>query len=103
MKNFIKVALVAVGTFAFAGAHAQTDRDSTLGHKIGTTAKKVGHKTSQIAASGASAIAGKRYDDKYGPQGQLIYINKHDRCYYINKRGHRVYIKRSQLLDKKPE
>lgn len=103
MKNLIKVTLVAAGIFSFTASHAQTHKDSTVGHQIGTAAKKVGHKTSQIAASGAAAVTDKRYDEKYGPQGQTIYIDKHDRCFYVNKRGHRVYIKRSQLLDKKPE
>ena len=100
MKNLIKVALVATGIFLFAGAQAQTHKDSTLGHKIGKTATKVGHKTSQIAASGAASVVDKKYEGKTGPNGQTIYINEHSHYYYINKKGHRVYLKKSQLLDK---
>ena len=56
MKNVLKVALVAAGIFSFSASQAQTHKDSTLGHKIGKTATKVGHKTSQIAATGASDV-----------------------------------------------
>jgi hypothetical protein len=100
MKNVIKVALVAAGIFAFANSNAQTHKDSTLGHKIGTTAKKVGHKTAHVAASGAAAVTDKRYHGKMGPDGQTIYINKNSHYFYVNKKGHRVYLKKSQLLDK---
>jgi len=100
MKNLLKVALVAAGIFSFAQTHAQTHKDSTIGHKIGTTATKVGHKTSEIAATGASDVVDKRYEGKSGPGGQPIFINKHSHYYYISKKGHRIYIKKSQMIDK---
>jgi len=100
MKALFKVALVAAGMFLFSGAYAQTHKDSTVGHKIGTTAKKVGHATSHAAASGAAAVVDKKYEGKQGPDGQTIYINEHSHYYYINKKGHRVYLKKSQLRDK---
>lgn len=100
MKNVVKVALLAAGIFSFAQSHAQTHKDSTLGHKIGMTAKKVGHKTSEIAAKGASAVVDKKYDGKCGPHGETVYINDKSHYYYINKKGHRVYLKKSQLMDK---
>ena len=51
MKNVIKVALVAAGIFSFSQSYAQTtEKDSTLGHKINKTAKKVGHKTAELGA-----------------------------------------------------
>ncbi|MFI5136725.1 MAG: hypothetical protein ACHQIM_02780 [Sphingobacteriales bacterium] len=103
MKNLLKVALVAAGIFSFAQSQAQTHKDSTIGHKIGTTATKVGHKTSEIAANGASMVVDKKYAGKCGPNGQTVYINKHARYYYINKRGHRVYLKKSQLRDEPKE
>jgi len=101
MKNVLKIALVATGIFSFAQAHAETTlRDSTVGHKISKTAKKVGHKTSEVAANGASAIVDKKYEGKCGPGGETVYINEHSHYYYINKKGHRVYLKKSQLMDK---
>ena len=61
MKNLFKVALVAAGIFSFSASQAQTHKDSSVGHKIGTTAKKVGHKTSEIAATGASDVVAVSY------------------------------------------
>ncbi len=101
MKNVFKVAIIAAGIFSFSALHAQTHKDSTLGHKIGNTVKKVGHKTSQIAASGAAGIVDKKYEGKCGPNGQTVFINENSKYYYISKRGHRVYLKKSQLMDKK--
>ena len=101
MKTVIKAAIVAAGIFSFRQSHAQTTpKDSTLTHKVGVTAKKVGHKTSNIAANGASTVVDKKYDGKCGPGGQTVYINKYSHYYYINKSGHRVYLKKSQLMDK---
>jgi hypothetical protein len=100
MKNVLKVALVAAGIFSFSASQAQTHKDSTVGHKISKTATKVGHKTSEIAATGASDVVDKKYEGKCGPGGQTVFINKHSHYYYINKSGHRVYLKKSQLMDK---
>jgi hypothetical protein len=100
MKNAFKTALIAAAIFSVSSVHAQTHKDSTLGHKIGKDAKMVGHKTAHIAASGAAAVTDKKYDGKAGPQGQTIYINKNSHYFYVNSKGHRVYLKKSQLMDK---
>jgi hypothetical protein len=100
MKNLFKIALFAAGTFILSPSFAQTHKDSTLGHKIGNTAKKVGHKTSEIAAKGASGVVDKKYAGKVGPGGQTIYIDKNSYYYYINKKGNRVYVKKANLIDK---
>lgn len=90
MKTIIKAAIVAVGLFSITNSNAQV-------------VKKVGHKTSQIAASGAAAITDKRYKGKYGPHGELIYINKHSQYFYVNKKGHRVYVTKAHLRNYKPK
>ncbi|WP_183566937.1 hypothetical protein [Mucilaginibacter sp. SP1R1] len=100
MKNLFKIALFAAGSFMITPGFAQTHKDSTLGHKIGNTAKKVGHKTSEIAAKGAATVADKKYDGKMGPSGQTIYIDKDSHYFYVNKKGHRVYVKKAHLKDK---
>ncbi len=102
MKNLLKIGLVAAGIFSFSQSQAKTAaKDTTIGHKVGNTAKKVGHKTSQIAANGAAMVVDKKYEGKCGPGGQTVYINKYSHYYYVNKRGHRVYLEKSQLKDKR--
>ena len=103
MKNIIKVALVAGGVFSFGSIHAQTHKDTPLGHKIEKTAKKVGNKTAELGAKGAATVIDKRYDDKRGPNGQTIYINNHSQYYYIDKKGKRVFLKKSELVNKPSE
>jgi hypothetical protein len=102
MKNALKVAMVAAGIFSFANSFAGTmPRDtSKLTHKIGKTATKVGNATAHVAVSGESAVVDKRYEGKCAPGGQTVYINKHSHYYYVNKRGRKVYLKKSQLMDK---
>jgi len=92
MKNSFKIAALAIVLFAAVQANAQTVKQD---------AKKVGHKTSELAAKGASDVVDKKYEGKAGPHGETIYINKHSHYYYVNKLGHRVYLKKSQLHDKK--
>ena len=101
MKNLFNTALFTAAVFAFTQSQAQnTHKDSSLGHKISQTATKAGHKTSEIAANGAALAIDKKYDGKYGPEGQSVYINKYSHYYYIDKKGHRVYLKKSHLRDK---
>jgi hypothetical protein len=100
MKHVLKVAIFATGILAFGLSHAQAQQDSSLGHKIGHVAKKVGHATAHAAASGVAAVKDKKYEGKCGPQGQAVYINENNKFYYVNKKGHRVYLQKSQLMDK---
>ena len=101
MKNVFKIALVATAVFSFSQVHAQTThKDSTLGHKIGKDAKAVGHKTAELSAKGAADVTDKMYKGKVGPQGQTIYINKNSHYFYVNKKGKRIYLKKSELMDK---
>lgn len=100
MKNLFKIVLFAAGSFVISPAFAQTHKDSTLGHKISKTAKKVGHKTSEIAAKGAAGVVDKKYEGKVARGGQTVYIDENSHYYYINKKGHRVFVKKSALIDK---
>jgi len=111
MKQLFKITLFAAGLFAAAQSRAQTHKDSTFGHKVGTTTKKVGHatavtatkvgnKTAELAVKGASAVVDKKYDGKVAPGGQTVYINKHSHYYYVNKKGGKVYVNKSELRDK---
>jgi len=102
MKSIASAAMFAAAmSFSLHSVADTVKRDTTLGKKIGNTAKKAGHKTANIAANTASHIADRKYEGKCGPNGQTVYINKYSHYYYINKKGHRVYLKESQLMDKK--
>jgi hypothetical protein len=100
MKKLFKVSLFAAALFVAAQSKAQTKDDDNVGHKIGKTATKVGHKTSEIAAKGAAGVVDKKYEGKMAKGGQTIYINNHSHYYYVDKMGHRVFVKKSDLMDK---
>jgi len=111
MKNLFKIAMFAASTFVIAPAFAQNHKDTTLGDRISTTskkvayktkvtAKKVGHKTSEIAANGESRIVDKKFEGKVAPGNHNVYIDKKSKYYYVNKKGHRVYITKEQMIDK---
>ena len=92
MKDIFKIALIATAVFAATQSFAQNVKDD---------ARKVGHKTSEVAAKGKADVVDRTYKNKVGPQGQKIHIDKFSKYYYINKRGHKVYVKRSELRDKR--
>jgi hypothetical protein len=100
MNPVIKTTFFAAAILAGTQSHALAQQDPTLGQKISKTATNVGHKTSEIAAKGAAAVVDKKYEGKTAPGGQTVYINEKSRYYYINKLGHRVYLKKSELKDK---
>lgn len=94
MKNVFKVALIATGLFTATQSFAQ---DS----KVDRDAKDVGHKTSEVAAKGKADVVDKKYKGKYGPGGQTIYIDKYSHYYYVNTKGHKYYLKKEELRDRK--
>ena len=82
--------LVFVCTGAFLTSQAQVD----------SVAKKVGNKTAEIASKGKSAVVDEVYRDKLGPAGQTIYIDHSSKYYYVDKKGKKVYVAKSELKDK---
>lgn len=70
------------------------------GKAIGKGAKKVGNKTAEIASKGKSKVIDKVYEGKVGPNGQTIYINNESKYYWVDKKGHHVFISSSKLKDK---
>jgi S-methylmethionine-dependent homocysteine/selenocysteine methylase len=100
MKIVFKSLLLAGAMFCAAQSYAQSDVKKAE-HGVGHAATDVGHKTSEVASKGSSAVVDKKYDGKCGPHGESIYINKKSQYYYVDKKGHRVYQKKSQLMDKK--
>ena len=91
--------MFAGALFAAAQVHAQ--EKPTFGDKVKRDTKTVGHTTAHVAASGAAAVTDKRYEGKCGPHGETVYINKNSHYFYVSKKGHRMYLKKSQLMDKK--
>ena len=101
MKNLIKTALFSGALlFAVQGMAGTVKSDTT---KVGRAAKKVENQVSNTASNVDSRVMDRKYHDKRGPHGESVYITKHDRYYYINKRGHRVYITKAQMHDEKED
>ena len=70
---------------------------------IDSTAKKIGNKTASIAVKGAKKITDKTYKGKEGPGGQTVYIDKHDKKYYVDEKGKKVYLTPAEIHDKKKD
>jgi len=122
MKHLFKVTLFAAGILAATQGRAQTQEDHNVGHKItkttktvghataktattvghatGEAATAVGHKTAEVAAKGTAVVVDRKYKGKMTRDGQTVYINSHSRYFYVDKRGHRVYVNKSDLRDK---
>lgn len=101
MKKVLGTALFAAALFLAGQAQAQTKDTTSFTHKVSKTATKVGNKTSELAVKGASTVVDKQYKGKCGPNGETVYINNHSKYYYVDKKGHKVYLKESELMDKK--
>jgi len=101
MKNLIKI-ILCLAAIGFTGnSYAQQRKDtSKVKHEIKRTADTVANKTSEIAAKGAAKITDKTYKDKVGPNGQTIYIDNQSKYYYINSKGHKVFVTKAQLKNK---
>lgn len=102
MKS-LKSLLLAAAVFCAGAACAQNGVERTakkVGHATSRAATKTAHKTSELASKGAAAVVDRKYDGKCAPNGEDVYIDKYSHYYWVNKKGHHVYITRSQLRDK---
>lgn len=86
--------------FISANAQEDTGKVKKAAHAVKTGAKKVGNKTAEVASKGKAKVTDQKYKDKVGPNGQTIYIDNHDRYYWIDKKGHRHYVKETELKNK---
>lgn len=91
----LAVIFLCLGLISFSAANAQVKEE------VKKDAKKVGHKTAEVASKTKAAVVDKRYRDKEGPDGQTIYIDKHSKYYWIDDKGKKQYIAKSALKDKK--
>lgn len=52
-----------------------------------------------VAIVGAE-LKDKVYVDKVGPNNEIIYMDRHSKYYYIDKKGNKIFILKSQMKDK---
>lgn len=98
MKKIIGISLIAVCMSMAHTGEAQTVKK--VEHKVGHAAKKTGQKTAELASKGKSKVWDKTYKDKVGPNGETIYIDKHSKYYWVDKKGHKQYVEETELKDK---
>jgi predicted small secreted protein len=77
-----------------------TASSQTLGKDIKRGAKKVGNKTAQVASKGTASVKDKKVKDKTGPNGEEIWVDKHSKYYFIDKKGKKHYVSSNSLKRK---
>ena len=103
-KKIAMKKLIGISTFIFligisGNAYSQSKADE-VGQDIKNGAKKAGNKTAEVASKGKAKVTDERYKDKYGPNGETIYIDNHSKYYWVDKKGKRHYIAYSALKTK---
>lgn len=89
-----KIILAALFIGSITAVNAQT-----VGQDVKNGAKKVGHKTAELASKGKAHVTDHRYKDKVGPNGEDLYIDKHSKYYWIDKKGHKHYVAKADIKD----
>lgn len=108
MKKGWIVAVIIMAVLSASDADAQDT--TTLGQDLKQVARKTGKaikkgakiagdKTAELASKGKAAMVDKIYEGKEGPDGETIYINKDLKYYWIDKKGHHVFITEEELTD----
>lgn len=79
------------------------EQKTEAGKAIDSTKKavKIGaNAVAEVSVKGGAAILDQKIKNKVGPYGKTVYINGKNKIYYVNTRGARVYIKKSQLRNR---
>ncbi|ADY53145.1 hypothetical protein Pedsa_2603 [Pseudopedobacter saltans DSM 12145] len=106
MKKKILIGISALALligFNTIDANAQKKTEKAVentGKAIEKGAKAVGDKTAEVASKGASKVADQTYRGKMAPDGSNVYIDSHNKKYYIDKKGKKIYLKPSQIKDR---
>jgi len=86
MKKFILLLVAFSLSIVVLPAFAQTKVDKTL--------DKVEHPIAKTGTVVAAKVTDKELKDVKGPKGESVYVDNKDRRYYINKLGHKVFLKK---------
>ena len=98
MKKIVGMSILTM-LIGFSSVKAQSTAE-TAEKSVSNSAKQVGNKTAEIASKGKSKTIDKTYKDMVGPEGQTIYIDKHSKYYWVDKKGHKVYVSKHELKKK---
>lgn len=99
MKKFIGISILVL-LAGFSQVNAQSTA-SKVEADVEKGAVKAANKTAEVASKGKSAVTDQVYKDKVGPNGETIYIDKHSKYYWIDKKGIKVPIEKNKLITKK--
>jgi hypothetical protein len=98
MKRVIGV--LVCGLFLTCSTAAFSQEKQTVGQDVkqagkatGKAVKSAGKKVGEVGAKGAAKVKDKTIKTAKGPNGETVYIDEHERKYYINKQARRVYLK----------
>jgi len=65
---------------------------------VASLSAHAGTKTVKVVTQHRVVVVDKKCAGKYGPGGEVIYMEgKTSRYYYVDKKGHHVYVKKAQL------
>ncbi|WP_256012928.1 hypothetical protein [Desertivirga xinjiangensis] len=100
MRKIIGTLIVTLLLGVANESYSQEKKDTTTfgqevkqaGKATGKAVKKAGKKTGEVGAKAAAKVKDKSLKDVKGPNGETVYIDKHQRKYYINKDARRVYL-----------
>lgn len=103
MENkYIKgLAVAALALCLSTGVNAQEKKKEGLGKKIEKGAQAVGNKTAEVTVKGGAKIVDQKYKGKIAPDGSNVYIDGKNNKYYINKKGAKIYLKASEIRNKR--
>ncbi len=65
--------------------------------------KKGAHEVAEQASELHSKVVDKEVGDKMGPNGEDIFYDNDGRYYYVDEKGHRVYLNASVLRQRPPK
>src|SRR5690242_18109430 len=110
MKKIFGIAVIALlGLSAPSFAQSKVDKAEQgvkkgahkAWHATKKGAKKVGNETAEVTKKGVARVTDKKSDDWVGPNGQNIYIDDLGKYYWINERGKKIYVTKSELRHSK--
>lgn len=102
MKRVMGICVLVAALGISGISKAQSKMEASVSD-VKKETRKAGAKASELVAKSNSRMNGQLYKDMTGPNGEVIYMDRHAKYFWVDEKGNRHYVDREQLKEKEKQ
>ena len=102
MKKLMGICVLVAALGLYTVSKAQSRVEAAV-RDVKKETRKAGAKTSELVAKSLSKDNGQLYKNMTGPNGEVIYMDRHARYFWVDEHGNHHYVAKEQLKEKEKQ